>query len=299
MSERRNENAAISYETFCSLCGDAGKAYEVFSAVSRHADISQPFSSYASSVSGILGCTADQALEVWRGIRDSFEKEAVDFSIISEASPLFPRMHSMKIPFIYAAGDTELLKRPRVTVLGTLQPSLKGKSDTLDAVSALASSGTAVMAPLEKGIAAAALSYAAHLSCGAIAVMPSFLSHAPSSDLLPLLKELYEKALIITPFPPSARTERWFQKIRNDFMAAISSSIFIPEEKDGGAAWSVARLASEHKARIMVSSSLVSNHSLSFPSRFVGEGAKIFRKGNDILRIAEKASSDTTGDLFS
>ena len=297
MSDHVNE--AMAYEALYAVYKDDGKASGMFRRLSGLCDVSEPFPSYIERFEEVTEVPAGLLLEAWRKVRDSFEAERISYVILGEESPLFPQLRGDHFPFVYAAGDMDCLSVPSVAILGSLLPSIKGRSDTLDAVTVLVENDVAVAAPLEKGIAASALSYAMKLGGKAIGVMASPLSKCISPDLVELQAQLYEKGVLLSPFAPSRRTERWFQMVRNRYIASAFRAVFIPEEKDGGAAWSIAGNAIGNGARLMISESLCQNPNLRFPGKAVSDGAAVFVRREDIMRIARRRECNAGPDLFS
>ncbi len=298
MSSMSEIEKARLYETILALVKEKKEAYRLFTEYSFSADISSPMPSWYGRAKPLPGFTEDEVLTRWRMIRDGFESAKVPFDVIGEESPYFPRMKGELFPFIYSAGDKTLLAQKRVTLLGSPLPSVKGKSDTLDAVKAIIENGSAVMAPLEAGIGAFALQIAIRLGGKAIGVLSCPISSCSSEALLPLQKELYLKGLLISVFPPSARAEKWMQKIRNEFLSSISGSVFLAEEKDGGPSWSVADPCLKRGDLLMMPLAAVSNPLFSWMGAR-SEEALIYRSGKDIKKLVPKGSKIVGPDLFS
>lgn len=290
---------AKCYETLLALYGyDADRAYSVYSELSRLTDTSESFASYAEKYEDLIG-NPEEALSIWRAVRDAFDSEKVPCTVISEQSPYFPEMKGDFFPFIYASGNISLLNGKIVTMLGMPQPSIQGRSDMLGAAGALMQEGGIVMAPLDPGLPSFALQVALRFRGSAIAVLSTPLSRCTSEHLLPLQKDLMEKALVLSVFSPYRKTERWFGKIRNSFIASISSSVFVAEEKDGGPSWSIADPAVSHGAKLMVPIFASSNPAYQWMKRHVEEGALVYSREKDMKRLLPKRIKDTGPDLFS
>ena len=290
---------AKCYETLLCLYGwDRDKAYSVYSELSRHADTSEPFACYAEKSKDIIG-NVDQALSIWRSVRDAFDSQSIPFTVLTPESVYFPRMDGAFFPFIYASGNVSLLQRKTVTMIGMPRPSIQGRSDMLGAAGALMKEDGVVMAPLDAGLPSFALQVALRFRGNAIAVLSTPLSKCQSEQLIPLQRELMEKALVITVFAPSRSTERWFGKVRNSFIASISDTVFIAEEKDGGPSWSIADQAAEHGAKLMVPIFASSNPEYQWMKKHVEDGALVYSKEKDIRRLLPKKEKEILPDLFS
>ena len=290
---------AKCYETLLCLYGwDRKKAYQVYSELAHITDTSEPFASYAERYGGIIGNT-EEALAIWRTVRDAFDRQTFPFTVLTPESVYFPRMKGEFFPFIYASGDISLLQRKIVTMTGMPHPSIQGRSDMLGAAGALMKEDGVVMAPLDPGLPSFALQVALRFRGNAIGVLSTPLSKCQSEQLVPLQKELMEKALVLTVFAPSRKTERWFGKIRNSFIASISDSVFVAEEKDGGPSWSIADPAVEHGAKLMVPIFASSNPEYQWTKKRVENGALVYSREKDMKKLLPKKEREILPDLFS
>ena len=190
MSSISEAEGAKAYETLLALLQDEGKALQAYRMMALAADVSDPLPSYCSRIAGRLPFSEDMLLAKWREVRDAFEADRVVSSVLSEESPLFPRMEGACFPFIYAAGNTSLLLGRIAVFLGSPQPSIQAKSDTLDAVAEFISQGGTVLAPMEPGIPAFALQLALKLGGAGSLILGGMLLGAQSTtqtSLLPIL----------------------------------------------------------------------------------------------------------------
>lgn len=296
MFRASSDDEIRTYEVLSSILGDRDKAYYALSLLSGDY---LPHSS--RRVAELTGRREEDVMEAWREIRSSFDRERIDFSVIGESSNAFPRTNCPShVHYIYYAGNLDLLKGQYVTFLGMPSASLQGKSDMAKAVETAVEDDVAVLAPLDPGLSAMALAYALKLGGKAIAVSSSFLSKCPSEKLLPLMESLYEKGLMLTPFPPSMKSERWHVVLRNRFIASISWSLFLPEEKDGGPSWAIADPALSAGAKVMIPSAAIGNPQYTWCAKRADK-ALVFRKGGDIRKLygRRRPERDLAPDLFS
>ena len=290
---------AKCYETLLCLYGwDRDKAYRVYSELSRMVDTAEPFASYAERCGEIIG-DVPEAMDIWRSVRDAFDSQSIPYTVLTQESVYFPRMSGAFFPFVYAAGNVSLLQKRIVTMVGMPHPSIQGRSDMLGAAGALMKENGVVMAPLDPGLPSFALQVALRFYGNAIGVLSTPLSKCQSEQLIPLQKELMEKALLITVFAPSRKTERWYGKVRNSFLASISDAVFIAEEKDGGPSWSIADQAAAHGAKLMVPIFASSNPEYQWMKKHVEDGALVYSKEKDMKRLLPKKEKEILPDLFS
>lgn len=298
-----NAEEAKCFETLASILGDERKALALMKDL--EIDGSSPLPFYANAIYAATGKTNDELCAMYKTISEAFDSEKIDYSILSYTNPLFPHNKSIEpVYYLYVAGKKELLSKKRVTCLGSPLPSLQGKSDMAACVEAIVHSDGAVLAPLDTGLGAFALSRALKEGGSAIGVLSSSISKCPSAQLLELMGELYEKGLLITQFAPSVKSQKWHVVLRNRFIAGISENVYLAEDKDGGPGWAIFDLALELGANAYVSSSLVDNPNYKWARERTLMGAKIEKTPKDISRLfASKRKDvifdDLTPDLFS
>lgn len=298
-----NAEEAKCFETLASITGDEQKAFDLMRSLSI--DGSSPIPFYANAISIATGKSPDDICSLYKSISDAFDSEKVDYSIIPYTNPIFPKNKSIEpVFYLYAAGKKELLLKKRVTCLGTPLPSLQGKSDMASAVEAVVSSDGAILAPLDTGLGAFALSRALKEGGAAIGVLASPVSKCPSSQLLDLMGELYENGLLISQFAPSVKSQKWHVVLRNRFISGISENIYLAEDKDGGPGWAIFDMALSLGSRCYISKALADNPNSKYSSERLQNGALLERSPKDIAKMVRQTRhdeifDDLTPDLFS
>ncbi len=298
---------AKAYETLtAALSGDRDLAYSTLKA--SGADLSSPFPSYSDTISHITGLTRESLDSIWRDVREAFDRERIDYSIIPDTSSLFPEsLKTEPVHYLYALGDTQLLSKYKVAFLGTGMPSLQGKEDTLKAVRcASLNPRTAVIAPLDTGTSAFALSASLKSGCPAIAVLSSFVSKCPSEQLMELMGEIYKRGLIISEFSPSQKREKWHVVYRNKTIAGIADAAFLSEEKDGGPSWAIFDGIQKKGSPVAISKAASRNPNYKWCLDRTQKGAFEIPKCDNIKKILpsqrkrnKEVFADLTPDLFS
>jgi DNA processing protein len=134
---------------------------------------------------------------------------------------------------LFAKGDEDrlraLLRRPRVTIVGTRRASAYGIRAARDLAGAFASRGIAVISGMALGIDGRAHEAAlegggltvAVLGCGADVVYPP--RHRG------LYQALSERGLILSELPPGAPPSRWTFPNRNRLLAALGDAVIVVE----------------------------------------------------------------------
>ena len=298
---------AKAYETLtAALSGDRDLAYSTLK--SSGADLSSPFPSYSEAISRMTGISRDFLDSLWRDVREAFDRERIDYSIIPDTSSLFPEsLKSEPVHYLYALGNTELLSKYKVAFLGTGMPSLQGREDTLKAIScASLNKKTAVIAPLDPGTAAFALSASIKAGCPVIAVLSSFVSRCPSEQLIELMGEIYKSGLIISEFSPYQKREKWHVVYRNKTIAGIADAAFLSEEKDGGPSWAIFDGIQKKGAPVAISKAAARNPNYKWCYDRTLKGAFEIPKCENIKKNLpsqrkrnKEVFTDLTPDLFS
>lgn len=274
-------------------CGEKG-----WRRLCRIADTSKPLPSYSAAASKALGMAEEELLVRWRAVDEAFRAAEGSFSVLGRESPLFPQNEVSQ--FLYYKGDVSLLGYPRVTVIGSLAPSVKAKSDALVMVQELVLKGAALMAPLDKGLSSFALSAALKLGGRAIGVSSTAAGAPLRESVSELQAGLEEKGLVVSLFAPGHETPPWAVKERNAFIASASECVFLPEERDGGPSWAIADAALEGGKRLMLSKSASENPGFTFMKDRAGKGAMLFSSARDARKLIPRHSvADSSPDLFS
>ena len=133
-----------------------------------------------------------------------------------------------KIPDkLWYIGNKELLKRPRVSIVGSRRPLPYTKNLTYTLARELAKRGVVVVSGGAMGVDAIA-----HKGAGAkntIAVMANGLDlHYPKINSS-LIKEIEEEGLVLSQFAPSTKAFKWSFVVRNELVVALGEILIITE----------------------------------------------------------------------
>jgi DNA processing protein len=128
---------------------------------------------------------------------------------------------------LFYRGDTALLKRPAVSIVGTRRPSFY----TLDAIrklaEALAARGVCIVSGAAMGVDAAA-----HKGAGAadtIAVVGTGIDIRYPAVNASMIKEIEEKGLVISPFEKGSPPTQWSFVVRNEIVVALGEALIVGE----------------------------------------------------------------------
>lgn len=130
---------------------------------------------------------------------------------------------------LYCKGDLSLLERKGVAVVGTRMPSNYGRLTTEKFSKRLAESGLVIISGLCYGIDEIAHRGALDVSGKTIAVVGSGFNHIYPSTNTALSKEIAEKGLLMSEYPPSFVAKKYTFPHRNRIVAGLSDGVLIPE----------------------------------------------------------------------
>lgn len=133
---------------------------------------------------------------------------------------------------IYYAGDTELLKRPCVAVVGTRAVSPEGIARARRIATDLAKAGIVVVSGLAKGVDAVALNAAIEAGGRVIGVIGTPLDRATPTENGPLQEQMCREHLVVSQFAIGSPTQKSHFPQRNRTMATVSDGTVVVEASD-------------------------------------------------------------------
>ncbi len=233
--------------------------------------------SFTSELSSLYGFSENDINDVWRSVRNAFDEVRIDYDVMEESNK--------EAPFLYYHGEKNVFEDNTITVLGQSIPSLYSRERAADAVKEAVKMGITVIAPLEPGLPAFALSRAISEGGKAVGVLYSFLSKCPNEALAELQKKLYEKGTLVTQFGPERKTERVNVVFRNMLLSEKSKAILLFEERDGGPTWPIFDGGLKNGKAVMLESAFAKNPNYRFPSVRLKEGATEYKKVSDLKKL--------------
>ncbi len=291
---RGHVNEALLYETLCSICGgNEKKAWTMYGECASRCSVSVPLVEIMKEVMAVTGLPDSSVSIAYNAVKHSFDAYPFEYEILSHEDSCFP--HSLRnVHFLYLFGNTSLLEGEYVTLLGMRGPGEDARFDAVHAVTELKAADVTVMTTLDTGLDAYISRYAFNQQLKQIVVLASPLHQCvPESqqDLMVNIANSGKLGLLVSPFAPCRRAQKWFAVLRNETIAALSRLIVVIEEKDGGPLWKLCDMAREGGCRILIAGSCVSNPVYTYASAYREKGAGIYRK-NDLKKMF---SADTAG----
>lgn len=176
------------------------------------------------------GLLADSAMEdAARELRGWSERR---IEILTILDPRYPRnlmQMSDRPPILFVAGGLSSLDEHAVAVIGTRQPTARGRQIARSVSHRLVDAGIPVVSGLAAGIDTAAHEAALERGGRTIAVIGSGLDHAYPRENTGLQRRLARDGTVISQFWPESRPSRRTFPLRNALMAGFTTASVIVE----------------------------------------------------------------------
>ncbi len=130
---------------------------------------------------------------------------------------------------LYAKGDLSLLNQKCFAIVGTRMPSGYGRVVTEKFAKELAESGFVIVSGLCHGVDTISHKGALDVGGKTIAIIGSGFNRIYPSINNNLAKEIAEKGLLLSEYPPSFEAKRYTFPRRNRIIAGVSSGVLITE----------------------------------------------------------------------
>lgn len=202
------------------------------------------------------------------------------------------------VELLYFQGWWDLVYSPRsIAVVGTRNPSEDAIRRTRKLVRSLLADEFTIVSGLAKGIDAAAHRTAIVEGGRTIAVLGTPLSRFYPPENTALQREIAEKHLIISQVPvkrydqqPNPTANRYFFPERNVTMSALTDATVIVEAGETSGTLVQAKAALKQGRKLFILDSCFHNPTLTWPHKFVENGAVRVRDYNDIRSSLVPAS---------
>jgi DNA processing protein len=169
---------------------------------------------------------------------------------------------------LWCAGDTALVKKRCVAVVGTRTVSPEGAIRTRRLAKELVEAGIVLVSGLAKGVDTEALTAAITAGGRVVAVIGTPIDRAYPAENKRLQEEIYRDHLLISQFKPWSRVFPSNFPERNKLMAAISDATVIMEASDTSGALHQAAECVRLGRWLFIARSVMQNPHLRWPSRF-------------------------------
>ena len=185
---------------------------------------------------------------------------------------------------LFVRGPMKIpLRRPRVSVIGTREPTGKGVTDAREVTQVLVGKDVLVVSGLAAGIDTVAHRTTIDLKGRTAAVLGTPLNRSYPRQNAGLQEEIAANHLAISQFPAEHPVTRKNFVIRNKTMALISDATIIVEAGDTSGSlhqgWETLRLGRP----LFMTKAVASNQKLSWPQKIIQYGAMVLSDPSDVF----------------
>jgi DNA processing protein len=253
-----------------------------------------PQAAYMASLTELESCGVPaqvaQAIFAQAGLREA-EKEVeaagkAECRIVTLTSDEYPpllRQISDAPLVLYIRGDTALLSRHAVAIVGTRKPSAYGSSVAHRLASDLAQRGLVIVSGLARGIDSASHRGALEAGGKTVAVLGSGIDVIYPSENRSLVKKIVESGAMISEFPLGTGPAPQNFPIRNRIISGLALGVIIVEAAEYSGSLITARLALEQNREVFgVPGNITSAQSFG-PNHLIKQGAKLVDQWIDVV----------------
>jgi DNA processing protein len=236
-------------------------------------------------------------LEEKEKIKNYFENNSIDFSIITAKSFQYPeKLKDPKYPIklLYYKGNFDLLETPkRISIVGARKATEIGLKRAAKLAQLLTKKGYVIVSGLAKGIDTAAMTKAIENGGKVVGVIGTPITKYYPKENKPLQDLVAKEHLLISHVPiyryeyENFNTKRFYFPQRNVTMAALSQATVIVEASDTSGTLTQARACMEMGRPLFILNSCFENPNIKWPHTYEKRGAIRVREIEDILKVLE------------
>ena len=151
---------------------------------------------------------------------------------------------------LYAIGNQDLLKRPKVSIVGTRRPSNYTKQCTYALAQALSSRGVAIVSGAAMGVDSVA--HHAGKPENSIAVVANSLDIRYPAINKNLIEAIERHGLMLSQFPATFKATPWSFVVRNELVVALGDVLIVTEADENSGSMRSVEFALKMGKRIYV-----------------------------------------------
>ncbi len=186
---------------------------------------------------------------------------------------------------LYWQGDTELLVRPMVAVVGARRCTAPGRQFARQLGADLSQAGVTVVSGMAEGVDAAAHVGALDHGAGSVAVLGSGLGRMyPRHHARLLSRALQAGGLVLSEYPHTTAPHAWQFPERNRIVSGLSCATVVVEASERSGSLITARLALEQGRDVFAVPGPVGSQVSSGCHRLIQQGAALILSAQDILQ---------------
>lgn len=214
----------------------------------------------------LLGVDRDRIVKAWDRAARGFETLPPDTEILLPEDPQWPKAVK-DAQILYLRGNKELLKEKGVCIVGTRNPSDRGKALTRSAVKAL-ENDFVIISGLAMGIDGIAHIQTLSDEKKTIAVIGTPIGEYYPPQHRELQDAVARYGLLVSRFALGMQVQKYFFMMRNLLMSQIGSASLVIESSDGGGGVSQAMYTQRQDKPVVIFEETYENRTFLWPRKF-------------------------------
>ncbi|MEM7768080.1 MAG: DNA-processing protein DprA [Pseudomonadota bacterium] len=192
-------------------------------------------------------------------------------------------------PVLTVCGDTSVLTRPAIAIVGARNASAAGSKMARDIAAELGRSGYTIVSGLARGIDGEA--HAASLNTGTVAVLGGGVNHIYPPQHEQLYGAIAEKGMIVSESPFGHRaTAKDFPR-RNRIITGCARGVVVVEAAERSGSLISARTAGEQGREVMAVPGSPLDPRAAGTNRLIRTGAALVRHAEDVMDVVTSLPS--------
>ena len=220
------------------------------------------------------------------GVRERIGKG--EFGFLSLTEEEFPRL-LREIPAapigLFFMGRLELLSQPGVAVVGTRSPDAYGRRVARELGRELSEQGVVVVSGMAYGIDSEAHRGALEGEGLTVAVLGTGIDRPYPAELYGLYREIAERGLVVSEYPPGTPGSRYTFPERNRIIAGLSLGVVVVQGPADSGALITAGHALEQGREVMAVPGLITNPRSGGCHKLIKQGAHLVESAGDVLSV--------------
>jgi len=192
-------------------------------------------------------------------------------------------------PVIWARGQSDLLARPAVAIVGARIASAAGQRFARGLASELGQAGYAIVSGMARGIDAAA--HEGSLATGSIAVLAGGVDDVYPPEHRGLYERLAETGCVVSESAPGTAAQARDFPRRNRLISGLALAVVVVEAEMRSGSLITARLAAEQGREVLAVPGSPLDPRAKGTNDLIRQGAAICEGADDVLRALEALSS--------
>ena len=224
--------------------------------------------------------------------REMDNGETLGLTLITAACSTYPPALATiddSPPILWAGGDTGLLIRPMIAMVGARNASLNGRNLTRRIAADLGRAGVVVASGLARGIDTAA--HEGSLSTGTVAVMAGGADVVYPPENLELHRAILAAGCVLSEMAPGTTPQASHFPRRNRIVSGLALGVVVVEAALGSGSLITARLALEQGREVFAVPGSPLDARAQGPNDLLRSGAVLTETARDILTALEPSLS--------